>query len=64
MTHCKPVVLVTPLDAEAPIAQTSTPHLQDLIAAARQNITDEEIQELDELITVFEDAFVTKGSAY
>jgi hypothetical protein len=64
MAHCKPLMLVTPLDAEAPIAQTTTPHLQDVIAAARPNITDKEIRELEELITEYEDTFVMNGSAY
>jgi hypothetical protein len=40
-------MLVAPLDAETPIAQTTTPHLQVVIATAKPNIADEEIRELD-----------------
>jgi hypothetical protein len=64
LAQCDPVTLVTPLDAEAPLAQKTAPQLQDVIAAARTNLSNKEIQELEELITQYGDAFVMKGSDY
>jgi hypothetical protein len=50
--HCEPEALVTSLDADAPRAQKTAPQLQDMIAAARENLIDEEIRELEELMRV------------
>jgi hypothetical protein len=55
---------VTSLDAEAPLAQKTAPQLQDVIVASRPNLSDEEIRELEELITEYEDPFASKRSDY
>jgi hypothetical protein len=58
------VTLVIQLDAEARLAQKTAPQLQDLISAAKSNLSDKDIRELKEIITRYEDAFATKGSDY
>jgi hypothetical protein len=35
-----------------------------VVAAARENLSDKETRQLEELITEYEDAFATKGSDY
>jgi hypothetical protein len=55
LTHFERVSVVAPLDAEASLVHKTDPLLQDVIAAARQNLSDEEIRELEELITEYEE---------
>jgi hypothetical protein len=40
--HCEPVTMVTSPDVEQPHVQDTTPKLQGVIAAARQNMSDAE----------------------
>jgi hypothetical protein len=42
LAHCNPVTLVTPPNFEQPQIQDATPELQEVIAAARQNLGDAE----------------------
>jgi hypothetical protein len=51
---------VTQLVGEALLSQKTAPQLQDLIAAIRPHLGDEEIWDL-ELFTEYEDTFATKG---
>jgi hypothetical protein len=41
LVHCKPVILVTPPDAEQSQVQDTIQKLQDVTAGARQNLSDE-----------------------
>jgi hypothetical protein len=53
LTNIERVTVVAPLDAEASLVHKTALLLQDVIAAARQNLSDEEIRELEELITEY-----------
>jgi hypothetical protein len=47
--HCTPLKLVTPHDVEQPPVRDTTPMLQDMIAAAKPNLSDTESREMEEL---------------
>jgi phytoene/squalene synthetase len=47
--HREPVTLVTSPDVEQHHVQDTTPKLQDVIAAARQNVSDAESRDFEEL---------------
>jgi hypothetical protein len=64
VARCEPVALVTQPDAAAPQDQETSQNLQDMIVAARPNLRDEEIRELEELITEYKDVFATQSSDY
>jgi hypothetical protein len=53
IVHCEPVVLVTQHDGVALQDQDNSPNLQDMIVAARPNLGDGEIRELEDLITAY-----------
>jgi hypothetical protein len=59
MAHCEPVTLMTPPDVEQPI-----PKLQNVIAAAKPNLSDAESRELEELLTDYGDIFVVNSDDY
>jgi hypothetical protein len=50
--------------AEAVLAQKAAPQVQDLIVAARLNLINEEIWDLEGLFSDYEGVFVMKGSVY
>jgi hypothetical protein len=60
VARCEPVALVTQPDVAVPQDQYTSPNLQDMIMAARPNLEDKEIQDLEELITEYEDVFATQ----
>jgi hypothetical protein len=47
LAHCEPVMVVTPLDTEQPQVRDTTSMLQDAITAAKQNLNDAELRELE-----------------
>jgi hypothetical protein len=47
---CEPVTLVTPLDAAEPQTLESAPQLQDIVVTAKPDLSDNRIQEWEELI--------------
>jgi hypothetical protein len=51
-------------DVEEPQVQETTPKFQDVIAAARPNLSNAESQELEELVTEYRDIFVMKSDDY
>jgi hypothetical protein len=50
MVHCEPGMLVTPPTVEQSHVRDTTPKLQDVVAAARQNLNDTESQEFEEVV--------------
>lgn len=60
-TLCEPVTLVTPLGVGEPRVRDTSPKLQDMIPPARQNLSDAESQELDELLTEYGVSFAMKS---
>jgi hypothetical protein len=64
LAHCQPVTLVAPADAEHPKVPDPTPKLQDVIAAARRNLSDAESRKLEELLTEYGDIFAMKSDYY
>jgi hypothetical protein len=61
VAHCEPVALVTQRDAVVLQDQDSSPNLQDIIVAARPNLGDREIRELEDLITEYEEVFAAQS---
>jgi hypothetical protein len=61
ITRCEPIALVTQHDAAAPQDQDNSPNLQDMIVAARPNLGDGEIRELEDLITKYEEVFAAQS---
>jgi hypothetical protein len=61
LTYFEQVMVVTPFDDEAPLAHKTATLLQDVIVAARQNLSDEEIREFEELITEYEEMLHNKS---
>jgi hypothetical protein len=57
-------MLVTSPDEEQPQVQDTTLKLQDVIAAARPNLSDAEYQKLEQLLTEYGDIFAKKTSDY
>jgi hypothetical protein len=64
LAHCEPVMLVTPLNAVESQTQETTPHLQDVVATARPNLSGEGIQEREELIMKYGDVFMMESDYY
>jgi hypothetical protein len=60
-TFYEPVTLVTPLGVEEPRVRDTSPKLQDMIPPARQNLSDAESQELNELLIEYGVSFATKS---
>jgi hypothetical protein len=61
LAHCEPVMLVTPPNVEQPQVQNIALKLQDVMAPARQNVSDAESQELELLLTEYGDIFDMKS---
>jgi hypothetical protein len=53
---------VTALNAVKSHIQETTPQLQDVIATARPNLSNEGMQEWEELIVKYSDVFATESS--
>jgi hypothetical protein len=64
VARCEPVALVTQPDAAAPQDQATSQNLQDMIEAARPNLGAEEIRELEDLVTEYEDVFAMQSGDY
>jgi hypothetical protein len=64
MAHCEPVMLVIPPNVEQPQICNTTPELQDVIAAAKPNLSDTESQELEEFLTKYGDIFAIGSDDY
>jgi hypothetical protein len=58
---CEPVTLGTPPGATEAQMQETALQLEDVLAAARSNLSNERTKELEELITEYEDIFVTSS---
>jgi hypothetical protein len=63
LAHCEALTMVTPLDVEQPQVRASM-NLQDATAAAKPNMSDAESQELEELLTEYEDTFARDNNDY
>jgi hypothetical protein len=63
LAHCEPVMLVTAPNVEQPQVQDTAPKLQDVVAASRQNLSDAESWELEELLST-ETSFAMKSDDY
>jgi hypothetical protein len=61
LAHCEPVTVVTPPDVEQKQVQDITSKLQDVMAAARPNLSNAESREMEELLTECKDIFSTKS---
>jgi hypothetical protein len=48
--YCKPVTLAFPLGAADPQTQETAPQFEDVLAAARPNVNNEETQKVEEFI--------------
>jgi hypothetical protein len=57
LAHCETVTLVPPYDLEQPYARASSSKLQDVITVARPHFSNGEFQELEGLLTEYEDIF-------
>jgi hypothetical protein len=62
--RCEPIALVTQCDAAALQDQDNFLNLQDMIVAARPNLGDGEIRELEDLITEYEEVFAAQSGDY
>jgi hypothetical protein len=60
----KPVTLVVPPDVEKSQVQDTTQKFQDMIEAARPNLSDAEFQELEQHLIQYRDIFVMKSGDY
>jgi hypothetical protein len=57
LAHCEPVTLVTTHNLEQPRTRNSSLKLQDVITAARPNLSKGDCKELEELLVQHEDIF-------
>jgi hypothetical protein len=64
LVHCEPVTLVTPPDVGQHQAQDLCSKLEDVNAAAKPHLTNGEFQELNELLTEYEDIFARDDENY
>jgi hypothetical protein len=64
LAQFEPVTLLTTLNVEQPKVRDSTPKLQDVITAAKQNLCDTESRELGELLTEYGDVFTMDSDDY
>jgi hypothetical protein len=64
LAHCEAVTLVTPPNVEQPQIQRTTPKFQDMIAAAKPDVSDAESRELEELLTEYRYIFAVKSNDY
>jgi hypothetical protein len=65
LTHYdEPVTLVAPTKVEHPQVQGITPKCEDVIAAARPNLSDAESRELEDLLTKYRHIFAMKSDDY
>jgi hypothetical protein len=64
LTHCEPVTLVTPPNVGQHQAQDLSSKLEDVITAAKPHLTNGEFQELNELLTEYEDIFAGDDEGY
>jgi hypothetical protein len=53
LAYSEPVALVAPLDGGQPQVQDTTPKLQEVILAARTDLSDAESRELEDLFTEY-----------
>jgi hypothetical protein len=64
LAYCQPVTLVTPPDLGQHHAQDLSSKLEDVIAAAKPHLTNGEFQELNELLTEYEDILARYDEDY
>jgi hypothetical protein len=64
LAHCEPVTLVTSPDLDHRQAPESSSKVQEVIEAARSNLSGGEFQELEDLITEYEDIFASGSEDY
>jgi hypothetical protein len=64
LAHSEPVTLVTPPDFDHRQAPESSSKVQEIIEAARSNLSHGEFQELVDLITEYEDIFASGREEY
>jgi hypothetical protein len=64
MIYFEPVTLLTSHNVEQPKVPESTPELQNMIAAAKHNLSDSESRELEELLTEYGDVFAMDRDDY
>jgi hypothetical protein len=64
LAHYEPVTLVTPPNVERKWVQDTAPKLQDVMVAARSNLSNAESRKMEELLSKYRDIFVTKSDDY
>jgi hypothetical protein len=64
LAHCEPVTLVTPPDVGQHQAQDLSSKLDDVIAAAKPHLTNGKFQELNKLLSEYEDIFARDDEDY
>jgi hypothetical protein len=64
LAHCEPVTLVTPPDVEEAQVRNTIPKLQNVIEAAKANLSDAEVRELEGLLTEYGNIFAMDSDDY